>query len=167
MLRFSAAMSDFAKFILILVVAGVGWFASNYYGQESRKLEGTAAKNLVALQGSLPTPGAARPVVLEFWGTYCGPCIASIPHLNELYAKFGPRVQFVAISSEDRDIVKAFMKEHRLNYPVAVDTTHEFFEVWGIKTVPTLIYLDANQKEQWRGHSMQMTEERLAGLLGK
>ena len=160
-------MSDLMKCILCLALVAGGWFVSDYSSRQGRRLDSAAAHKLVMVQGNPPATDTGRPVLLEFWGTYCGPCLASIPHLNQLHAKFGPRVQFVAVSSEDFQVVKAFMTQTKLSYPVAVDPTHEFFEAWKIKGVPTLIYLDANQKEQWRGHSMEMTDEKLAGLLGK
>src|SRR5215831_9135496 len=49
-------------------------------------------------------------VVLEFWATWCGPCVAAIPHLNELSDKFKNQpVQFVAITAEDEATIKPFL----------------------------------------------------------
>jgi len=46
---------------------------------------------------------AGKAVVLEFWATWCGPCIAAIPHLNDLAAKFENRpVVFLAVTDEAR-----------------------------------------------------------------
>jgi thiol-disulfide isomerase/thioredoxin len=157
-------MNDLAKCLLAVGVCAGGWWYSHHQGAEGRKVDGEAARMLVMVQGEPAKPG--NPVILEFWGTYCGPCVASIPHLNELYARFGSRVQFLAISGEDTGAVKGFMTSHKIAYPVAVDPGHDFFRAWSIKSVPTLIFLDSNQKMQWRGHSTEMTDARLASLLG-
>lgn len=140
-----------------------GWLYSEFHGSQGRKVDGDATGKLVMMQGRAAQPG--RPVILEFWGTYCGPCVASIPHLNELYASYGSRVQFVAVSAEDTGVVKAFMASHRISYPVAIDPGHDLFHAWKIKGVPNLIFLDSNQKMQWRGHSMEMSDAKLASLL--
>lgn len=140
-----------------------GYYYADFHGSQGRKLDGEAGHKLVMVQGLAPQPG--RPALVEFWGTYCPPCIASIPHLNELYSQFGPRVQFVAVSSEDFSVVKGFMARQRISYPVAVDSSHEFFSAWDVSAVPTLIFMDADQKVKWRGHSMEMTSAKLASLL--
>jgi thiol-disulfide isomerase/thioredoxin len=157
-------MSDFAKFILVVCLMVGGWFVMDYRKQQTRKFGSEAGQKLVMIQGTRPSDG--KPVVLEFWGTYCGPCVHGIPHLNQLYAKYGGRAQFIAVSSEPAATVRQFMARTAMSYPVAVDPSHEFFSGWKIDGVPTLIFLDANHREQWRGHAMEMTDEKLSSLLG-
>jgi len=54
-------------------------------------------------------------VVLEFWATWCAPCIAAIPHLNELADHFkGKPVQFIAITDEKADVVEGFLKKRAM-----------------------------------------------------
>lgn len=48
-------------------------------------------------------------VVIEFWATYCGPCIPSLKHFDKLKAQFGDAVKFIAISEESREKIDAFM----------------------------------------------------------
>lgn len=157
-------MTDLAKCLIAVGLCAGAYGYSTFHGAQGRKLDGDAGQKLTMVQG--PQAQSGRPVLLEFWGTYCGPCVASIPHLNDLYSRFGSRVQFVAVSPEGADVVKAFMATHKIAYPVAVDPSHEFFQAWNVKGVPTLIFLDSGQKVQWRGHSMEMTDAKLASLLG-
>ena len=76
-------------------------------------------------------------VVLEFWATWCGPCVAAIPHMNELTEQFADDdVQFIAINvGETRDTVETFLKRRGIDGWVALDE-HEAvanqFEVSGI-----------------------------------
>src|SRR5215471_21366282 len=55
-------------------------------------------------------------VVLEFWATWCGPCVAAIPHLNELADKFKEEpIQFIAVTSEDEKVVRRFLRNKPLH----------------------------------------------------
>ena len=66
-------------------------------------------------------------VLLDFWATWCGPCIAEIPDLQALVAEHGDRVTFVSVNAdavtgaEGPDGVRAFMDEHGVDYPVLYD----------------------------------------------
>jgi len=54
------------------------------------------------------TPG--RVYVVEFWATWCGPCVATMPHLAATQAKYGNNVQIVSISDEDPETIEGFLK---------------------------------------------------------
>jgi thiol-disulfide isomerase/thioredoxin len=156
-------MPFFAKFLIVAAMVAAGWYVKDHRDSQARNFRSEAGQKLQMLQGSMP--GEGKPVVLEFWGTYCGPCVRSIPQLNKLHAKFGQKVQFIAVSGESAQTVRGFMSRTQMSYPVAVDPSREFSSKWKIKGVPTLIFLDANQKEQWRGHAMELTDAKMAELL--
>lgn len=49
--------------------------------------------------------------VVEFWATWCGPCVRSLPHLAELQREYADRgVTILSVSDEESEIVKAFLK---------------------------------------------------------
>jgi len=60
-------------------------------------------------------------LVINFWATWCSPCLEEIPHFVRLQRRFGDRgLQFVGIAVEDRKKVHAFAREHEINYPVLI-----------------------------------------------
>jgi len=68
-----------------------------------------------------------RLVFLDFWATWCSPCIAEIPELRRLVAEYGDRVAFVSVNAdavtgaEGPEGVRTFMDEHGVDYPVLYD----------------------------------------------
>ena len=81
-------------------------------------------------------------VILEFWATWCGPCVMAIPHLNELAEKFkGQPVQFVAITDENEATVKAFLAKKPIDAWVALDTDKAMNKAYGIDAIPHTVVL--------------------------
>ena len=53
-------------------------------------------------------------VFLNFWATWCPPCVAEFPAIQELYNEYGHRIEFVLISSEEQEVVQKFFDKKRL-----------------------------------------------------
>ncbi|MBK9291559.1 MAG: redoxin domain-containing protein [Bacteroidetes bacterium] len=59
-----------------------------------------------------------KPVFLNFWATWCPPCIAEMPDIQDLYNDYGAKVAFLLITDEDPSVVDAFMKRRNFDMPV-------------------------------------------------
>lgn len=106
--------------------------------------------------------------LIEFWATWCPPCRQSIPHVNELYAKYKERgLQVVAISNEEADHVADFVKTQgdKMTYPVAIDGSgtmvKDYMAAFGQDGIPHVFLVDAKGKFAWHGHPMsdELTSE--------
>ena len=76
---------------------------------------------------------AGKTYVVEFWATWCGPCMRSIPHLNELHSKYKSKgLVIMGISDEDMGTVKPFVtkKSSAMSYPVGVDRDRGMKQAW-------------------------------------
>jgi uncharacterized protein (TIGR03435 family) len=85
-----------------------------------------------------------KTVILEFWATWCGPCVASIPHLNKLMASLDPQ-KFVLISVDDEEaaVVEAFLKKKTMAGWVGLDDPDgSTFKGYGVSSRPATIIVD-------------------------
>lgn len=89
-------------------------------------------------------------VMLNFWATYCGPCIKEMPSMQRLKEKMaGKDFAILAVDmAEEPSDVKAFLKKHRIkiDFPLLLDPDGEVVEQWMISAVPTTFILDPEGK---------------------
>jgi len=82
-------------------------------------------------------------VVLEFWATWCAPCIAEIPVLNALAGSLDPaKVQFISVDDEDPAVVEAFLKSKPISGWIGIDTSGKLYERFGVNARPTTMVVD-------------------------
>ncbi|MFI5458211.1 MAG: TlpA family protein disulfide reductase [Isosphaerales bacterium] len=95
-------------------------------------------------------------VVLDFWATWCGPCVAEMPKMKELYAKYRDQgVEFIGVSLDQAkeqgglDKLKAFVKDKEIAWPQYYQGNYwdsEFSKSWGINSIPCVFVVDADGK---------------------
>jgi thiol-disulfide isomerase/thioredoxin len=163
------------KNAMLLMLAGLAMACSGR-AAESLKIGDAAPKLQVAkwVQGDPVKqfePG--KVYVVEFWATWCGPCKASIPHLNALYQKFKDKGVVVIgqdVWEQDEGGVEPFVKKMGTNmtYRVALDDKSQnekgamaamWMEAAGRDGIPSAFVINKHGKVAWIGHPMDMTEK--------
>ncbi len=82
-------------------------------------------------------------VVLNFWFTTCPPCIAEMPELNKMVKKYkNKNVEFIAITFESKEKIKAFLKEHKFNYKTVSDNS--IVRDYNVSIFPLNMIIDQN-----------------------
>lgn len=107
--------------------------------------EPAPAFELETLDGGRISLAAMRgkPVLVDFWATWCGPCEETIPVLVEFQRKYEGRVHVLGVSVDwEREAVAPFAREHRMNYPVLFGDERLALE-YGAPGFPTLFVVDA------------------------
>jgi uncharacterized protein (TIGR03435 family) len=109
-----------------------------------------------------------KTVVLEFWATWCGPCVASIPHLNQLAASLDPhKFVFISIDDEDPAVVEGFLHKRKMAGWVGLDSNAATFKAFGVDARPATIVVDGFGKIASVTTSDKLTEENLIALANK
>jgi peroxiredoxin len=84
-------------------------------------------------------------VVLDFWGTWCPPCVDSIPSLRSLHKKFSKEPSFVLIgisSDSDQETWSSFITKEKMVWPQYLDRKKEVQGLFGVRAFPTYIVID-------------------------
>lgn len=89
-----------------------------------------------------------KPVVLNFWATWCGPCQSEMPAFNKLYHEYGDEIQFMMVNLTDgyQDTVEKaseFINKNGYDFPVFYDTEYEASYVYGVSGVPASVFINA------------------------
>ena len=90
-----------------------------------------------------------KPVVLNFWATWCVPCAAEMPLLSEMQKRYQDRVLFIAASIDDEDMkpqIEAFIKKHQGNaLTVMMGATLDSLDDFGVNQgMPGTVFIDAD-----------------------
>ncbi|HEV2664661.1 MAG TPA: redoxin family protein [Blastocatellia bacterium] len=106
-------------------------------------------------------------VVLEFWATWCSPCMPAITHLNELADKFKDQpIQFIAITDEDDGaMLTQFLKQKPIHGWVGIDPGAVVFKAYGVGGRPHTVLVDQNGKVAAITEARNITAATLNDLL--
>ena len=94
------------------------------------------------------TDFVGKPIVLNFWASWCGPCKMEMPDFNEKYLELGEEVQFLMINMTDGSretvaIASEFIKESGYSFPVFYDTKMDAANTYGAYSLPMTFFIDA------------------------
>jgi len=83
-------------------------------------------------------------VLLEFWATYCGPCISAMPHLQDLQKTYKGKLRVITVSNEKESRIKKFIENKPSDLWFAVDTANIFQQSFPLRTIPESVLIDKN-----------------------
>ena len=88
-----------------------------------------------------------KPIVLNFWASWCGPCKSEMPDFEEAYQKYGDKIHFIMLNctiSDSMDDAKALIEDSGYTFPVYFDTTGEASYAYGTSSIPMTFFINEN-----------------------
>ena len=115
------------------------------------------------------TDFVGKPIVLNFWASWCGPCKMEMPDFNEKYLELGEEVQFLMINMTDGSretvaIASEFIKESSYSFPVFYDTKMDAANTYGAYSLPMTFFIDAEGYPVARATGAIDTETLMRGI---
>lgn len=84
-----------------------------------------------------------RPVMINFWATWCPPCRVEMPDIIERYNEYGDDLVVLAVNTrEDIELVEPFAQQFGITMPVVLDQDGEIMRLYGIRSMPTTFFID-------------------------
>ncbi|NRR93484.1 TlpA family protein disulfide reductase [Winogradskyella undariae] len=155
-------------YILILLTFG------NIYAQSNIKVNGKAPKiNITNWIENIPNDKNLNDkyIVLEFWATWCGPCIAAVPHMNKIQEEFNQKdLNYISITDESIAKVERSLKRIEFKSIVVTDLTKEtqinFGDgIKGLDEYPLTVLIDKSGIIKWIGEPKNLNSAIMSKFL--
>jgi len=120
--------------------------------------------------GEVTIPPDNQATFVDFFGTWCAPCVEQMPALGEAENRIGDEVRFVSVTTEDvggsvsEERVVEWWRENDGDWLVAADVTAELAAKLNVGAYPTAVTLDSTGRIQWSESGIHTADEIVAGI---
>jgi len=146
------AMTKMLKVMLVITLVSVLTSGLVMAGCSPSSAQGVEVGNLAPdfqlqnLDGQTVSLGnlQGKPVLINFWATWCGYCIDEMPYIQEIYEEWSDKgLEVLAINKgESSAKVEEFIQSHTLSFTVLLDTKQDVAQRYNITGIPTTFFID-------------------------
>lgn len=123
----------------------------------------------IELEGFTQTPAktfsdySGRAVMFEFFAYWCGPCAASVPHVNEIQKEWGPKgLSVIGVTDESVSLTEPWISANKAEYAYAYDKGGKLSGFFGVDSIPRAVVVDATGTVLFNGHPASLDESVIA-----
>lgn len=138
-------------FAVVLLVVGITVASSLFSERDKPPEEGdsVAAFKLESLEGGMlgTADFKGRPMVINFWGTFCPPCVEETPALQRMYEKYKSEgIVIIGVNLGEKPTVRIeqFVDRFGVTYPILLDPELAIRDRYGVRQYPTTFFVDAS-----------------------
>lgn len=85
-----------------------------------------------------------KPMIINFWATWCGYCLYEMPYFEEAYKKYGDEIQFLMVNAnDDFSDAREFIDEKDYTFPCYYDLEYSAYMTYGLSSLPRTVAIDA------------------------
>jgi thiol-disulfide isomerase/thioredoxin len=106
-----------------------------------------------------------KPVLVNFWATWCAPCVLEMPNIQKVYDKYPGAFAVIAVNADESQVkVESFLKEMGLTFPAVLDPGSRVQALYRLRGYPTTYFIDSQGVVRFR-HIGMLTESKLEEYL--
>ncbi|MBX3475868.1 MAG: TlpA family protein disulfide reductase [Planctomycetes bacterium] len=157
-------MSAWKFLVAAVLLAALPLCAQSAVGRTAPSFAFSKSWNLASGYNDLEALNG-RPVLLEFWATWCPPCVRNVPHMNDIQDAFSAGgLTIIACSDERASVIEGFIKSHGVRYPVVQSANAG--NLYRVSGIPHAFLLSTAGKVVWEGHPAELTNADIERILG-
>lgn len=108
--------------------------------------------------------------IIDFWATWCGPCIKAIPHMNDIANQFRGQVECVGVSDESKSAFEAGIEKKNLKgsdfaYALALDPKGRMKSAFNVRGIPFVAVMSTDWVVRWQGHPSSLTASIISSII--
>ena len=129
--------------LLLVIVIAAAVVLYNFLGSRTEHSSiGESSSPAVSLSDM-----KGRPVIINFWASWCSPCRSEMPHFDKMYKEYGNEIQFMMVNltgdSETVDTASSYIESEGYSFPVYYDTDGEGASAYSVYSIPATYFIDA------------------------
>lgn len=131
------------KPIQVFLQKGLALISPSVVDKEDRILLDSYSWQLIDIKGNRVNfkESEGRVVLINFWATWCPPCIAEMPSLHDLYADYKGKVDFYFVSNEEVKTIKDFLEKNNYSFNVHIPVT-QYPKMFDVSSIPRTFLID-------------------------